>query len=337
MVFQRELHRHLRSMGLHATMKKVDKITVTTLPVDEAICTRLSKAHTALLTATALRWNRDERDRKECRAENILNDRCRPPKSGLLAARDELFERALSRDEIREIVRNMGQPLSSEQIRLIVPPNPPPKKDLDRLTFDAGRFLNISNPNALQLSASALCAANSHRTVPFQPFYDHAQQYMGALRTIPSDDKYLKLYVESQDRFWHGQVDWFNLKNSATFTFAQTKPGDPVEPNALLPLSSQEPEPLAQVPEPRRAAWVAEALEVRRQLREKLAREQKERRAALVAQAAALEEAARRIRGEPPLPTGSSVPEQLPPVDQPVRNADPYFPRPRPDQRLHRL
>lgn len=309
MVFQRELHRHLRSMGLNATMRKVDKITVTTLPVPGEVCSRLSQAHKAILAATALRWNRNERDRKQCRAENLINERCRPSKTGLLAARHDLFERALSRDEIREVVRQMGQPLPIEHLRLILPPKPPSEKDLNRLLFDAGRLLNVTVPNALELSAAALCAANSHRDVPFQPFYDHAHRHMAVMRIIPHEKKFEDAYLLSQDRFWHSQVDWFNLRNSAKFSLKQHQPGEPVaEADSLLPFDSQEPEPLAQVPEPRRAPWVAEALEVRRQLREKLERDQRERLAALAARVAVLQETARRVRVRP----STSPPSPLP-------------------------
>ena len=177
-VFQRELHRRLREQGLAAYMKRVERfeqsgqpvrvdgLHVAALPVDEAVCSRLSQAHRAIVAATAERWRREGRTPAMKRYENLINDRLRPPKTGLLDARTEAFERALSADEVERIVRQMGEPLRLEEIPLVIPP-PPPRKELDRLLRDAGRHLGVWYPRPRQLVEAALTAAETRSDVPF--------------------------------------------------------------------------------------------------------------------------------------------------------------------------
>lgn len=108
LVFQRELNRRLCEQGLDSRLMKVDGMPVAVLPaVDWHVCQRNSQAHRAIVALAKDRWRRGERTKEQKRQENVLNDRYRPSKVGQLAAREQQFERALSRAEALAIVKNV--------------------------------------------------------------------------------------------------------------------------------------------------------------------------------------------------------------------------------------
>ena len=267
MAFQRELVRHLRASGLEAHLKKVDNRVVAALPaVDAAVCRRLSQAHAEILRATEGRWQRDERTLRDHREEDRFNDRTRPSKAGLLGARTEAFERALSAKEVEQIVRRMGTPLSPEQLRLVVPKRPPSARVMDRLILDAATRLEIGAPTLKEVALTALVASKARMDVPFGLFYEHAVERTAILRTEASNEASLQACLDARDRFWREEYDLYGVSNPQKPCLRPREDGmPPLDPFAVRGAP-------AQAPGPERAGWVAETAAEREQLRDRIER-----------------------------------------------------------------
>ncbi len=271
-VFQRELHRHLVQLGYESRMVQVDGITVASLPIAQSVCERASKAHHAIVATTAGHWARQDRTLADRRVENLLNDRLRPSKKGLLVARAEAFERALSEQEALEVVHLIGGPRESTEIPLIVP-QMPPRKDLDRLVRKADQSLGICGEPTLKHLATAALVASRTSELPFHRIYEHARRRLSDLRTLPMRGQHLEDYTQAQHRFWFEQPDWFGLQMSDKYL-------PPI--NHTLVLAAGMPSPVVQTPVKspppresdsgeRHVPWRTIASERRLRLREKIA------------------------------------------------------------------
>ena len=78
-LFQRELCRELQLRGWNAVLDK--ERCVTTLPVPESACLRLSKGHAAIQAKTRLQESVSQSLQRQKKAEDRMNDRIRPRKT----------------------------------------------------------------------------------------------------------------------------------------------------------------------------------------------------------------------------------------------------------------